>query len=148
MLPLYNSYATGPEASIVSDMVVALKTGEPEVFMEILTTYFAGVQYDLRMDNENNFQNAFYILMSLIGIDTQAETRTSSGRIDLLIKTKSFIYIIELKYDGSAEEALDQIKEKEYGLSFRNDSRQTFLIGVNFSSKTRTIGEWKVESNA
>lgn len=148
LLPLYNSYATGPEASIVSDMVVALKTGEPVVFMEILTTYFAGVQYDLRMDNENNFQNAFYILMSLIGIDTQAETRTSSGRIDLLIKTKSFIYIIELKYDGSAEEALDQIKEKEYGLSFRNDSRQTFLIGVNFSSKTRTIGEWKVESNA
>lgn len=146
LLPLYNSYATGPEASIVSDMVVALKTGEPEVFMEILTAYFAGVQYDLRMDNENNFQNAFYILMSLIGIDTQAETRTSSGRIDLLIKTKSFIYIIELKYDGSAEEALDQIKEKEYGLSFRNDSRQTFLIGVNFSSKTRTIGEWKVES--
>lgn len=148
LLPLYNSYATGPEASIVSDMVVALKTGEPEVFMETLTTYFAGVQYDLRMDNENNFQNAFYILMSLIGIDTQAETRTSSGRIDLLIKTKSFIYIIELKYDGSAEEALDQIKEKEYGLSFRNDPRTIFLIGVNFSSKTRTIGEWKVESNA
>ena len=52
---------------------------------------------------------------------------------------------MELKYDGSAEEALRQIKEKEYDLPWSVDSRKVIEIGINYSSKKRRIDEWKAE---
>lgn len=70
------------------------------------------------MDNENNSHNAFYILTTLLGIDTKAEVNTSDGRIDIPIETPKVIYIIELKYDATPEQALHQIKEKHYARKF------------------------------
>ena len=113
--------------------------------MKDLDAFFAGIPYDLKMDNENNFHNAFYILTTLLGIDTKAEVHTSDGRIDLLIETSKFIYIIELKYDGSPEQALRQIEEKQYARKFATDSRRLFKIGVSFSSETRRIEGWEIE---
>lgn len=83
--------------------------------------------------------------MMLIGIDAKAEVHTSDGRIDLLIETPYYVYIIELKYDATPEEALRQIDEKGYGQKFATDSRKLFKIGVNFSSKTRRIESWKIK---
>ena len=80
-----------------------------------------------------------------MGFYTEVERTTSRGRIDVLIKTKDYIYIIELKLDGSADEALRQIDEKSYAAPFANDPRRLYKIGVNFSSETRGIAEWKIE---
>lgn len=96
------------------------------------------------MENENNFHNAFFLITSLIGLETDAETHTSDGRIDMTVKTPGYIYIIELKYDKSAEEALAQIDNKKYDRVFRDDKRKLFKIGVNFSSTTRTIEDWRI----
>ena len=112
--------------------------------MKNLDAYFAGIPYDIRIEDENNFQNAIYILLSLIGIDTKAEVHTSDGRIDLLIETPEYIYIIELKYDATAEEALRQIEDKQYARKFAADSRNIFKIGVSFSSNTRRIESWEI----
>ncbi|MBD5182061.1 MAG: ATP-binding protein [Bacteroidales bacterium] len=130
--------------SVVEQLVHAIDDGKPEEMMRCLDAYFAGVPYDLKMDNENNFHNAFYILTTLIGIDARAEAHTSDGRIDLLIETPEYIYIIELKYDGSPAEALRQIEEKGYARRFAGDARKIFLIGVNFSSVTRRIEGWEI----
>ncbi len=129
----------GDTYSVINDIIVSLILGKPEEFMEALKMFFAGIPYQLKMEDENNFQNAFYLLISLIGIETEAEETTSDGRIDLTIKTDDYIYIIELKYDGAAREALDQINKKQYALKFQNDSRQIIKIGVNFSSDIRRI---------
>ncbi|MDE5812729.1 MAG: PD-(D/E)XK nuclease domain-containing protein, partial [Muribaculaceae bacterium] len=131
--------------SVVQDLTDAIDNGEPEQMMKSLDAYFAGIPYDLKMDNENNFHNAFYILTTLIGIDAKSEVHTSDGRIDLLIETPKYIYVIELKYDGTAEDALRQINENGYALKFATDTRQLFRIGVNFSSETRRIDDWKIE---
>ena len=61
-----------------------------------------------------------------------------------LTQTDRFVYIMEFKFDGTADEALRQIEEKHYALPFVHDPRKLFKIGVNFSSKTRNIEEWKV----
>ena len=74
-------------AALVEDIVDAIRDGEPEEMMKSLDAFFAGIPYDLKMDNENNFHNAFYILTTLIGIDTQAEVHTSDGRIYLIIES-------------------------------------------------------------
>lgn len=132
--------------NVIDGIKEGIRLGHPEDMMKNLDAYFAGIHYDLKMDNENNFHNAFYILTTLIGIDAKAEVHTSDGRIDLLIETPKFIYIIELKYDFSPEEALCRIEEKGYARMFDTDSRKLFSIGVSFSSEKRRIEGWKIES--
>ena len=109
-----------------------------------MQAFFAGIDYKMRMDNENNFHNAFYLLTHIIGLDTETEVHTSDGSIDLTIDTDEFFYIIELKYDRSAEEALRQIEEKRYARPWQTDGRDVYLIGAAFSSKTRCIEGWKI----
>ena len=145
LLPFYVKGREGRPESVVGKIKRAIREGKPEEMMKCLDAYFAGIPYDLKMDNENNFHNAFYILTTLLGIDAKAEVHTSDGRIDLLIETDDFIYVIELKYDSSSEEALRQIEEKGYVRRFSTDPRRLFRIGVSFSSASRRIGSWKIK---
>ena len=73
------------------------------------------------------------------------EYHTSRGRIDLVLQTDKFIYIMEFKLNGTAEEALQQINDKNYALPFEMDGRKLFKIGVNFSAETRNIEKWIAE---
>ena len=145
LLPLYLKPKGSTAKSVIDGITRSVGRGKPDDMLKSLRAYFAGIPYDLRMDNENNFHNAFYILVTLIGLDAEAEAHTSDGRIDLLIETPDYVYVIELKYDASAEEALRQIEEKEYALRFEADGRKVFKIGVSFSSETRRIEEWKIQ---
>ena len=85
-----------------------------------------------------------YIIMELLGEYVQAERTTSNGRIDLLIQTKEYIYVTEVKLDHTADAALQQIEEKGYAKPFVNDPRKIFKIGVSFSTANRRIEDWKV----
>ena len=97
----------------------------------------------MQFDEERNVQNAILILFSLIGLNVDAEVRTSDGRIDILVRTKDYVYIMELKYDSTPEEALEQIERKEYTLPWAADSRRIIEIGINYSSGKRRIDGWK-----
>ena len=91
------------------------------------------------------FQNTMYVIFKMMGFYIEVERTTSNGRIDVLIKTNNYIYILELKLDGSVNEALQQIDTKNYAAPFANDKRKLYKIGINFSSKIRGIEEWKIE---
>ena len=86
-----------------------------------------------------------FIVFKLIGFYVKAEYHTSEGRIDLVLQTDKFVYIMEFKLDGTAEEALLQINEKHYAQPFESNDWELFKIGVNFSAKTRNIEKWVVE---
>lgn len=75
----------------------------------------------------------------------KAEYHTSEGRVDLVLQTDRYIYVMEFKLEGSAEETLQQIEAKHYALPFEADSRQLFKIGINFDNNTRNIERWIVE---
>lgn len=109
------------------------------------TKFFADTPYEMIRDLELHYQNVLFILFKLLGFYTEVEYHTSEGRIDLLIKTNRFIYLMEFKLEGTAEEALAQINEKHYATPFQVDRRKVFKIGVNFSNKTRNIQKWIVE---
>lgn len=147
LLPLYVKSKGREPKQVVSDMVMHFILGEADEAMKCLQAYFAGVHFKMKMENENNFHNAFFLLMDLVGLDTETESATSEGSIDITVKTDDYIYVIELKYDGSAEKALRQIEEKNYTRKFQSDPRHTICIGVNFSSKTRCIEDWKIQSS-
>lgn len=65
--------------------------------------------------------------------------------MDILVQTANCIYVMELKMDTSADEALQQIEEKGDAKPFAAASRKLFKIGVNFVSATRRIEEWKIQ---
>ena len=79
-----------------------------------------------------------------MGFYTQVELPTSDGRIDVVIQTTDYIYIIECKLDGSAEDALQQIESKNYAAPFAMDKRKVITLGINFSSKTRGVESWEI----
>lgn len=90
------------------------------------------------------FHNVVYVVFKMLGFYVDVERHTSDGRLDMLIQTKDYIYILEFKLDKSANEALAQIEEKQYAKPFAQDSRKLYKIGVNFSSATRRIESWKI----
>ena len=132
------------DSTTTSQLAKALKAGDPYTFMRTLDALFANTTYQIQGDSEKNFQYAMYIIMELLGEYVQAERSTSNGRIDLLLQTKDYIYIIEVKIDNTADAALQQIEEKGYAKPFVNDPRKIFKIGVSFSTENRRIEDWKV----
>ena len=124
---------------------MCLRKGDAERFMQLMQSLMADIPYELVRDLENHYQNVMYIITKLMGLYIQAEYRTSRGRIDLLIGTDKYVYIIELKLDGSAEEALAQINAKDYALPFTIGEREVVKIGANVTSVTRNLERWIIE---
>ena len=122
----------------------SITEGNPKSFMQILSSLFANTSYQIQGETEKDFQYAMYIISALLGEYVQVERTTSNGRIDLIIQTKEFIYIFELKVNADADVALRQVDEKGYARPFEGDSRKLFKIGVNFSTATRRIEDWKI----
>ena len=113
--------------------------------MERLQTMFADNSYQVMGKMELYFQNTMYVIFKMMGFYTEVERTIPRGRIDIVIKTSDYIYVMEIKLDGSADEALRQIHEKGYAEPYRKDGRKVFLVGVNFSSDTKGVEEWKIE---
>ncbi len=139
LLPFYLQVKRGAPMKTVLDLIDDIRDGRPERMVKDLDIFLSAIPYDMKIDNENNFHNAIYILLTLIGFEIETEVRTSDGRIDLVLKTPKFIYIIELKFDKSAREAIDQIERKQYALLYAGDPRRIFKIGLNFSKTTRRL---------
>ena len=146
LLPFYTKIQTTQTTTIISKFVTSVEKGKAQEFMQQLQSLMAGTPYELIKDLENHYQNVIYIITKLMGIYVQAEYRTSNGRIDILIGTNDYIYIIELKFNGTAESALAQITEKDYALPFATDGRQIFKIGANVDKNTRNITEWIINN--
>ena len=144
LLPYYTPMKDQQGPSFISSFIKEIRTGMPEQFMKRLDALFANGDYQIVGDAELYFQNAVWVIFKMVGLYTEVEHHTSNGRIDMLVKTRDYIYILEFKLDKSADEALRQIEEKEYAKPFENDGRTIYKIGVNFSTETRRIDEWKI----
>lgn len=142
LLPFYSRVKEKQAQAIISKFVTDIETGKANEFMQQLQSLMAGTPYELIRDLENHYQNVVYIITKLMGLYVQAEYRTSNGRIDILIGTNEYIYIIELKFGGTAQQAVEQINEKNYALPFATDGRKIIKIGANVSKETRSIEEW------
>ena len=145
LLPAYSSTSRSDSAFEMVHFVREVESGNISAFMRRLQSFFADTPYELVRDLELHYQNVLFIVFKLLGFYTQAEYHTSNGRIDLVIKTDHYIYVMEFKLEGTAEEALQQINDKQYAQPFASDSRQLYKIGVNFSNATRNIEKWLIE---
>lgn len=140
----YTPSRTESGMMLVSKMLRDIRSGNAAGFMQKLEALFAKTSYQIQGDSEKDFQYAMYIILELMGEYAEVEKATSNGRIDVLLKTKEYIYIIEIKINDTVEAALKQIEEKGYARQFADDNRKIFNIGVRFSTENRCITDWKV----
>ena len=117
-----------------------------EEFIEVVRRWYAGIPYSITDKNQNEqlYQSLIYAALVAVGADVQAEDQTADGRMDIALKLSDAIYILELKYNKSAEEATDQIIAKDYAVRFAHDARPVWAVGLNISQDRRTIDACRI----
>ena len=145
LVPYYIKPDGRPGRFSIKKFVTAILSGDAEGFMSLLADMLAGVPYSEKGSAEAHFQNACYILFSLMGQFVAIEDRTSDGRIDLTVETPRYIYIFELKADSTPEAAMEQIRRKKYWLKFQHSGKEIILIGANFDTRTRRLGGYLID---
>ena len=129
----------------IKDLTEDLMKGDLNDFLLKVKSLFGSVGSENEPVKEIHFQNMMAIIARMLGFSVMTEVHSSAGRCDMTIKTPSYIYIFEFKVDKSPEEAMSQIYQKKYYLPYLSSKRKIYLIGVDFSTKTRTIESWKIE---
>ena len=151
LAPFYlDNYKTEEKKRSVFDVELFaddVESGNPEQFCQRLKSLLASAPYDAELDREGNYQNVIWVVFKMLSFYTQSEYKTSDGRIDLLIETPQYRYVMEFKLDGTAEEALQQIKDRQYLLPYTLDEKTTYMVGINFSKDIRTIEKYLIEKN-
>ena len=134
----------------IRSVVVSMRQGDLEQLRKLFTSFLAGIPYSMRAkkdeaEKERFFHYTLYLIFRLISVYTvYTEKEQSQGRADCIVETDDYIYIFEFKRDGKADEALAQIEAKGYARPYEADPRTLYKIGVNFSSETGTVEDWKV----
>ena len=142
LLPYYTKVTTDETGFHIASFVRDLRAGKADSFMNRMKVFFAGIPYELSDNTERHYQAIFYVVFTLMGQFTEAEVRSSHGRADAVVKTKDTIYVFEFKLNGTAEEALKQIDEKDYLIPYQLDGRKLVKVGVEFSKETRNISRY------
>ncbi len=145
LMKLYVPLISSARGFSIQDFVIAVRKGEPAIFMKKMESLVASVPYSERGSGESHFQNVLYLLFTLMGYFCQMEMRTSDGRVDLRVESAGTIYIFEFKVDSSAQAAIDQIREKRYWLSDAESGKEIYLIGASFDTKTRRLTDYLIE---
>lgn len=126
-------------------LAMYIEQGDLNRFFKTLKSFFSNIPYHIGKRNEAHFQDVVYCISEALSLEVQAEYLTSNGRIDLVIGTKTTIYVMEFKVDKSAKTALEQISQKNYTIPFETDGRKIVKVGASFSSETGTLEEWQCE---
>lgn len=125
-----------------------LHDGELAPFVEAMQAFYASVPYQLEdksHSDEHYYHSLLYALLMAFGAEVKAESPSNRGRADLVLFLPQSIYVIEIKLDHTAAEALQQIEAKGYAEPYMADGRKIVKVGINFSSKERNITEWVEE---
>lgn len=113
-----------------------------DAFISHLQTFYRKFPYTLINNNERHYQAVLYTCLLMVGADVRAEVPTANGRMDMVLFTKTSIYVLELKYGQHASVAMKQIDRKDYAAAFAEDGRNIYKVGINFSADRRSIESW------
>ena len=145
LLSIYREASWEDSLGLVAKIKKALNTCDIEGLVHQLNALISTIAYDhWKADTESIFNIITFLTFRLAGVDVYTEVHSARGRSDVLVKTDLYIYVIELKLDGTAAEALAQIKEKGYLQPYAADPRKKIAVGISFSSEKREAEEFLV----
>lgn len=114
--------------------------------IKALDVILSTIPYDhWKAESESIFHIIVHLSFKRPGLDVRSEVHSATGRCDVLVFTDQYIYAVELKLNGTAQKALDQIFEKGYLRPYQLDKRKQIAIGINFSSEKRSVEEFLIK---
>ena len=148
MLKLLLSEFSKKEKSQTNTLLIKIKrsfdANNLDEFFIYLNSLFAKIPYQIfEQHKESYYHSIIFLTFELLGYYTDAEVNTSIGRIDAVIKTKTHIYILEFKVNDTAENAMQQIKDRKYYEKYLNEDKKIILMGI--ACQEKTITEYLIE---
>ena len=144
LLPYYVQ-GEGLSNTMVAKMYGCILHDDMDGALRLLQDFLSTVPYCERTDTEGHYQQVFYIIFSLLGYYVDVEVRTPRGRVDMVMRTRTRLYVMELKLDRSADAAMRQIDLKDYPARFALCGLPVVKVAVNFDSDKRTLKDWRIE---
>ena len=131
----------------------ALKRDDINTAMSEMKAYLAGLPYvegfQKKLEEMKNYEGfyeyTFYLIFSMLNVYARTQVKCAGGRTDVVVWMPDTTYVFELKVNGTAQEALDQINSKNYALPYQTEGRNVVKVGVAFERETMTVGEWIVQ---
>ena len=144
LLPGYLDRRTTDGLTTVALLYEAIYEERLDDALRLLQTFLSTVHYCDRTDYEGHYQQMLYIIFSLLGIYVDVEVRTPSGRVDMVMRTATTLYVVELKLNQSAEVAMQQIDLKNYPERFALCGLPVVKVGINFDMERHTLKDWMI----
>ena len=145
LLPYYVEPDTFDSLQLVVRFSRLLRADKMDEALRLMQTFLSTVPYTDNTHYEGHYQQVLYILFSLFGMYVDVEVRTPNGRVDVVMQTKSTLYLIELKLNKSAEAAMTQIDLKDYPSRFALSGLPIVKVGINFDGERHTLKDWLIE---
>ena len=145
LLPGYLYGRTTDGLTTVALLYEAIYEERMDDALRLLQAFLSTVPYTDNTDYEGHYQQMMYIIFSLLGMYVDVEVRTPRGRVDMVMRTPTKLYVVELKLDGNAAGALGQINLKNYPERFALCGLPVVKVGISFDRDARTLKEWVIE---
>ena len=153
LLPTYIGIeASDVQAGFALKFWRALKKADVDLAMREMQAYMAAIPYvegfkkklEEAVTAEGFYEYTMYLIFSMLNIYVRTQVKCSGGRVDMVVWMPDAIYVFELKVDGTAQEALQQIDEKNYAIPYQTDGRPVVKVGVKFDAEKRVPEEWVI----
>ena len=130
----------------------ALKKDDIELAMEQMRSYLASLPYVegfkkklAEVSNAEGFYEwTLYLIFSMLNVYVVTQQKCAGGRVDMVVHMPDTIYVVELKINGTAQDALDQINSRRYAIPYATSNKRVVKVGVSFSTETKTLEDWIV----
>ncbi len=131
----------------------ALEKNDINLALHEMQAFFAGLPYvegfKKKLEDfvkaEGFYEWTFYLIFSMLNWLVRTQVKTINGRADMVVHMPDTIYVFELKINGTAQQALDQINSKGYAIPYQTDRRKVVKVGIRFSTDKLAIEDWKIE---
>ena len=144
LLPHYVDNKTPEATTMVAYLFYDIQNGDMDAALHRLQEFLSTIPYCDNTKFEGHYQQVFYIIFCLLGYYVDVEVRTPRGRVDIVLRTRTTLYLMELKLNKSAGEAMEQIDLKNYPERFALCGLPIVKVAVSFDSERCTIGDWKI----
>ena len=144
LIPYYVTRDTQTTNTTVVNLARALVRDDMEGMLRLLQTFLSTVPYCDRTDYEGHYQQMLYVIFSLLGAYVDVEVRTPMGRVDMVMRTATTLYVVELKLNQSAAAAMQQIDLRNYPERFALCGLPVVKVGINFDMERHTLKDWVV----
>lgn len=145
LLPHYLHQYTADGLTTVALLFEAIAGERMDDALRLLQTFLSTIPQCDNTDYEGHYQSLLYTIFSLLGMYVDVEVRTPKGRVDMVMRTPTTLYVVELKLNKTADIALEQINLRNYPERFALCGLPIVKVGINFDRERHTLGDWVIE---